>query len=194
MSLTCCTFCLFFKNKSFHCLSLRLKNVKFVLWIPWWRNVSPWGNEKEKKKTNLVAVQRRESLDSVKQTLRRFTQEHNGCCDAYSSLSIVRFSQPHPVLPTTCPLDYYWKKHRLDKWILNSFCFQIQPNSENFVWPKPRFPWWQDTCLHKTEVGNVKHVLQHSLFFSSHLHPKKVNISFFFSPFLHSIWIENVCF
>lgn len=56
--------------------------------------------------------------------------------------------------PTTHPLHYYWKKHRANQWIRNSFCFQKHPTSEIFVWPWPALPGWRDSTLHKNNWWN----------------------------------------
>lgn len=62
--------------------------------------------KKKEREEILGPVQRREYLGSAYQTWRHFTPEHNGCCEVAYPLSIVRFSQPHPVLPhnTSPPL------------------------------------------------------------------------------------------
>lgn len=95
--------------------------------------------------------------------------------------------------PTTHLLHYYWKKHRVNQRIPNSFCFQKHPTSAIFVWPWPALPgrwdstlsknnWWdrrwRDACprtwLPKL-VGLTEHVSQSS-FFSLFIHCRLVGI------------------
>lgn len=56
--------------------------------------------------------------------------------------------------PSMHPLYHYWKKHSVNQWILNSFCFQTHPTSKRFVWPWPLLPGWWDATLCKNSLWN----------------------------------------
>lgn len=75
----------------------------FCCGFPGYRMLGSSRRKGEKK----VWVRYKESayLDSVNQTRRHFTAEHNECCDVDYPLSIVRVPETHPVLShNTCPL------------------------------------------------------------------------------------------
>lgn len=80
----------------------RLSRTFFCCKFPGERMLRCW----KKKKRARLQFKGRDYLGSVHLTWRHFTREHNGCCEVACPLSIVRFSQPHPVSPrsTSPPL------------------------------------------------------------------------------------------
>lgn len=102
--------------------------------------------------------------------------------------------------PTTHSLLYYWKKHRVNQWISNSFCFQKHPPSEIFVKPWSALPAWWGLTPAKNNWGNwrwceacpkivgfTEHVSQSFLFLFFFKKRKKSFLSHFLLP-LQTSW------
>lgn len=105
---------------------------------------------KKKREEILGPVQRRKYLGSVYRTWRHFSPEHNGCCEVVHPLSIVRESQPHPVLPYNTSPPLLLKKKNMgwtgESWTLFVFIIMLP---WTFVWPWSALPGWWDLTLPK---------------------------------------------
>lgn len=115
-----------------------------------------WKKKKKRKRARLQ-FKGRDYLGSVHLTWRHFTREHNGCCEVACPLSIVRFSQPHPVSPrsTSPPLLLEKTPSGVAEDLQpRFFVFTKHPTRGISAWPRPALPGRRDSTLPSNKRGN----------------------------------------
>lgn len=105
------------------------------MWVPWWKNAELSLKKKMQERRRNFGFGSKEGIFGLcvsdQETFHPGTQWMLWCF-----LSIVYCQRPPSLTlcyPTTHPLHYYWKKHRVNQWIPHLFCFQKYPTSKIFV-------------------------------------------------------------